>query len=176
MPELVSGLYKMSVKGGSAKIDLLSAEKSVTAVLPTMPGPRGGVVVLGNRFDLSKIVKGTSKSVVSSPEKSSSPRGTDSPTFCGIFPRKHGEESPSKQLLKPDLQPKITTSISDTLKKSTNTSLRKVLGTSLPRGKGRSSISSPSGVSRFKTTLGKSRFKFNLHLRLWKPNELAPAS
>lgn len=151
----------MSVKGGSVKIDLLSSEKSISAVLPTMPGPRGGVVILGNRFDLSKIVKGTSKSVVSSPEKSSSPRATDSPTFCGIFPRKHNEESPSKQL-KPDLQPKITTSISDTLRKSSSSSLRKVLGTSLPRVKGRSSISSPSGVSRFKTSLGKSRFKFAL--------------
>lgn len=157
MPELVSGLYKMTVKGGSAKIDLLSSEKSLSAVLPTMPGPKGGVVILGNRFDLSRIVKGAPKSVVSSPEKASSPRITDSPTFCGIFPRKHVEDSPVKQL-KPDLQPKVTTSISDSLKKSSSTSLRKVSGTSLPRGKGRSSISSPLGVSRFKTSLGKSMF------------------
>lgn len=155
LPELVAGIYKMtlSAKGTSAKIDLLNGEKQLSAILLTMPGPKGGVIVLSNRFDLSKIIKpkpaNAEKTTVTTAK-------VESPAFRGIFPKsKVVEDSPGK-FLKPDFQSKTVNAV-DSAKKPVNSSLRKMFGTTLPRGKGRTNINSPTGISKFKPSYTKSK-------------------
>lgn len=147
----------MSVKGGTVKVDLLPNDKNISAVLPTMPGPKGGVLILSNRFDLSKISK-VSPKVLLSPEKVAIPK-IESPAFRGIFPKNKVPEENSAKVQKPDFHSR-SLSISDNVKKPVSSSLRKVLGGSLSRGKGRNNISSPSGISRFKPNYVKSTYFF----------------
>lgn len=156
-PDLLPGIYKMSVSGNTIKIDLQSHDKSLAAVLPVMPGPKGGVLILGSKYDSSKIVEAAPK-VQSNPEKTTISR-IESPAFRGIFPKnKNPEDSPTK-VSRPDLcsTGKLANSY-DVSKKLTNSSLRKVLGPTLPKGKGKTNISTSAGVSRLKSTLIKSEF------------------
>ncbi len=154
MPELQPGIYTMSLKSGNVKIEMAGPEKNISALLPAMPGPKGGVLVLGNRLDMSKIARLIPKQ--SSSYDRSSALKIESPNFHGIFPKgKSNEESPGK-VIKPDLQSK-NLSISDSAKKPFNSSLRKVLGTPLPKVKGKTSISLPS-TPRFKSNFVKSKF------------------
>lgn len=154
-PDLLPGIYKMSVSGNTIKIDLQSHDKSLAAVLPVMPGPKGGVLILGSKYDSSKIVEAAPK-VQSNPEKMAISR-VESPVFRGIFPKnKNLEDSPTK-ISRPDFcsASKLANSY-DVSKKLTNSSLRKVLGSTLSKGKGRMNISTSVGVPRLKSTLIKS--------------------
>ena len=162
LPELVAGIYKMtlSAKGTSAKIDLLSAEKQLSAILITMPGPRGGVIVLSNRFDLSKVVE---PKAVNSDKTTVNAAKVESPAFRGIFPKnKVIDDSPSK-LSKPDFHSK-TANAFDSAKKPLNSSLRKTFGslgsTPMPRVKRRTNMNSPTGISRSKPIYAKGEYAF----------------
>lgn len=153
------GIYKMSVNGSSIKIDLLANDKSLTAILPVMPGPKGGVVILGNMYDSSKIVK-ISTNVQSSPERIASPK-LENPAFRGIFLKNKLPDDNATKVLKPDFSSaNKVLNTPDSSKKPVNSSLRKVIGTSLPKGKGKISINSPIGISRFRSNFVKSKYIF----------------
>ena len=139
----------LAATGTSAKIDLLNGEKQLSAILLTMPGPRGGVIVLSNRFDASKIVP-------PKPVNSVNATKVDSPAFRGIFPKnKLLEDSPSRAV-KADFNAK-TTNVVDNSKNRPKSALRNVLGSTIqPRIKGRTSVNSPTGASRPKMSYGKS--------------------
>lgn len=149
MPELQSGLYKMSLKAGIVKVDSVNSERPISATLPAMPGPKGGVLILGNKFDLSKISKSSPK-IATSPDKSGILRNEQSPAFRGIYPK-----NDISKVAKPDFQKSF--SASDNLKKPGN-SLRRALGPSLPRTKGRTPITTPTAVSRMKTNFMKGEY------------------
>lgn len=55
MAEMQSGIYRMKLEGDTARVDLLSNDKSLSVTLPAVPGPKGGVLVLSDRLDASKI-------------------------------------------------------------------------------------------------------------------------
>ncbi|XP_065220425.1 uncharacterized protein Chro isoform X2 [Planococcus citri] len=141
MPEIQSGIYKMSVKGASVKIDSVAIDRQISGILPTPPGPKGGVLILGNRLDVSKVSKASPKLIGGSPDKS------QSPAFRGVYPR---TEIP--KVSKPDFQK--TFSPIDNVKKPVN-SLRKVLGGPIPRGRSKTSLPAPGNVSRLKNSFVK---------------------
>lgn len=149
MPDLQTGIYKMSLKGGVVKVDSVGKDRTISATLPAMPGPKGGVLILGNRFDLSRVSKASPKATAS-PEKTPVLRNDQSPAFRGIYPK---TEPP--KIAKPDFQKSF--SAGDSAKKPVN-SLRKVLGGPLPRAKGKTSITTPTSVSRLKPSYGKGEY------------------
>lgn len=143
MPEIQSGIYKMSVKGSTVKIDSIAIDRQISSTLPTPPGPKGGVLILGNRYDVSKVSKASPK-LLASPDKAASP------AFRGVFPK---AEIP--KVSKPDFQK--TFSPIDSAKKPVN-SLRKVLGGPLPRGRARTSLPSQGNLSRSKSSFVKGEY------------------
>lgn len=93
IPELQSGIYKMSVKSGVVKIESVIGERTISAALPTMPGPKGGVLILGTRFDLSRVSRGTptKPTAVAAASAATSPMATGiSVTPTLLSPEKSG--------------------------------------------------------------------------------------